>query len=184
MRALTGYPLWFGLIAAGLKPDENRVRRIVRREDYGVPFALHNGAPQPRKQHDETWRSIQQIAPDLIEGWSIDDETTWPVWYRLSKITGAVAAIATIERRAVLHQGWLRDADTFDRICHASQRRFAFGPVIYMLRDVRALTMPVRCRGNRGFWTLPVDIERAVVEQLGTDTAQAPRDQERQELLR
>lgn len=172
MRALTGYPLWFGLIAAGLKPDENRDRSIVRRENYGVPFAIHNGAAQAPKGHDATWSKIAQIAPDLMEGWSRDDATTWPEWYRLSRITKAVIAVATIECRVYIarsagdSEDWLLDVDTFERICPAAQRRFAFGPVIYMLRDVHRLATPVPCPGKLGFWTLPEDVERAVMAQL------------------
>lgn len=168
MRALTGYPLWFGLIAAGEKPDENRDRRIVRREDYGVSFALHHGAPQPPKRHEKTWRAIQGIAPDLTDGWRRDDPTTWPAWYRLSRVTSAVTAVVTIERRATLVDDWLCDAETHERVCPVAERRFAFGPVIYMLRDVRLLSSPVPCPGQRGFWTLPDDVERAVVAQLST----------------
>lgn len=174
MRALTGYPLWFGLIAAGLKPDENRDRSLVRRENYGVPFAIHNGAAQAPKKHRETWDKIAQIAPDLIDGWRSADEVTWPEWFRLSRITKAVIAVATIERRAfigrrtsdVSPEDWLLDADTCEKICPVSQRRFAFGPVVYMLRDVHRLATPVSCPGRQGFWTLPDDIEHAVTSQL------------------
>lgn len=166
MRALTGYPLWFGLIAAGLKPDENRGRRIIRREDYGVPFALHNGAKQQPKEHDKTWRWIERIAPDLVDGWSRDDRVTWPAWYRLAQVAGAVTAVVTIERRAEIHNDWIYDADTHERICAAAARRFAFGPVVYMLRDVRALAAPVGCPGKLGFWTLSPDIEAQVRLQL------------------
>jgi len=172
MRALTGYPLWFGLIAAGLKSDENRDRNLVRREDYGVPFAIHNGATQAPKKQAVTWNRIAQIAPDLVEGWSRDDARTWPEWYRLSRITKAVIAVATIERRVFIGRGtsnpeeWLIDTETCERICPQAQRRFAFGPVIYMLRDVRKLAVPVPCPGKMGFWTLSADVERAVTAQL------------------
>src|ERR1041384_7633830 len=166
MRGLTGYPLWFGLIAAGLKPDENRGRSMIRRESFGVPFALHNGAKQQPKEHDKTWRWIERIAPDLVEGWSRDDRGTWPEWYRMAQVAGAVTAVATIDRRAEIRDGWLYDADTHERICSAAERRFAFGPVIYMLRDVPALATPVPCKGALGFWTLPDDIERAVTAQI------------------
>ena len=171
MRALTGYPLWFGLIAAGLKPDENRDRSLVRREDYGTPFAIHNGAAQAPKQHALTWRRIVQTAPDLMEGWHLDDEASWPEWYRLSRITKAVIAVATIERRAFITRSWdsddwLCDVESRERICPVAQRRFAFGPVVYMLRDVHRLPVPVPCPGKLGFWTLPDDVERAVTAQL------------------
>jgi hypothetical protein len=174
MRALTGYPLWFGLISAGLKLDENRDRSVVRRENFGVPFAIHHGAAQTPKKHAETWNKICQLAPDLIKGWQLKDEASWPVGYRLSRVTKAVVAVATIERRAYIWrrssdsegENWLFDVDTAERICPVAQRRFAFGPVIYMLRDVRRLPTPVPCPGSLGFWTLPDDIARAVTVQI------------------
>jgi len=42
-----------------------------------------------------------------------------------------------------------------------------FGAYGYLLRDVRALAVPVPCRGHLRFWTVPVDVERAVVAQIG-----------------
>lgn len=173
MRALTGYPLWFGLISAGLKLDENRDRSIVRRENFGVPFAIHHGAAQAPKKHAETWNKICRLAPDLLEGWRLEDEGTWPVWYWLSRVTKAVVAVATIERRAFIGrrtdgEDWLFDVDTGEEICSVAERRFAFGPVIYMLRDVRRLATPVPCPGSLGFWTLPEDIARAVTAQIGS----------------
>jgi len=173
MRALTGYPLWFGLISAGLKFEENRDRSLVRPKDFGVPFAIHHGASQAPKEHAETWAKIRQLASDLIEGWQLEDEATWPVWYRLSRVTKAVVAVATIECRAFISrqtldsEDCLFDVDTAERICPVSQRRFAFGPVVYMLRDVRRLPIPVPCRGKQGFWTLPADVAGAVIVQLG-----------------
>lgn len=43
MRALTltlTQP-WAGLVASGIKLVENRTRSMIRREDFGRPFALH-----------------------------------------------------------------------------------------------------------------------------------------------
>jgi hypothetical protein len=40
------------------------------------------------------------------------------------------------------------------------QRRWFFGPVGYVLRDVHALETPVPCRGWQGFWHLTSRGER------------------------
>jgi hypothetical protein len=77
-----------------------------------------------------------------------------------------VTAVATIERCAEIRDGWLYDALTHERICAATERRFAFGPIVYMLRDVRALDNPVPYPGKLGFWTLPDNIAHAVDAQI------------------
>lgn len=40
------------------------------------------------------------------------------------------------------------------------------GPVAWLLADVRVLPVPVPCRGAQGLWTLPADVEAAVLAQL------------------
>ncbi len=156
---------WAGLVAADLKRIENRGRPIVKRADFGKPFALHAS----REIDGDVYARIKEIAPELLA----DDgaPTTTPLWerrwYRLSRITSAVIAIATIERVVVFDGGVVCDRHTDERIDLGDQRRWLFGPLGYVLHGIRALATPVPCSGNRGFWTLPPDIERAVVAQMG-----------------
>ncbi len=153
MRALTLTQPWAGLVASGLKLVENRDRSIVKRKDFGKPFALHAS----REIDGEVFARIYKIAPELHHGLATTPELSR--WHQLSRITSAVIAVATIERV-------VDDYDTLGEIL-GSQRRWYFGPIGYVLRDVRALATPVPCRGWQGFWTLLPKIERAVVDQLG-----------------
>lgn len=121
-----------------------------------------------------TYQRIREIAPELHVNEDLPDSEQ-PLWYRLSRITSAAIAVATIDK--VFDGDW----DEATIASHASalsftngdrlgpdQVRWFFGPVGYVLRDVRALETPVYCRGWQGFWTLPDDAERAVVEQIGS----------------
>jgi hypothetical protein len=158
MRALTLTQPWCGLIASGIKLVENRPRSMIKREDFGKPFALHAS----REIDDEVYGRIAEIAPELLTvARNIDgglDHFYTGDWYRLSRVTSAVIGVATIDRM-------VDDYDTLDPILGA-QRRWYFGPVGYVLRDVRSLDTPVPCRGWQGFWTLQPDTERAVVAQI------------------
>lgn len=153
MRALTLTQAWAGIVAAGLKLVENRDRPIIKREDFGKPFALHAS----REIKPEIYERIYQLAPELRPRSATKKEVAR--WYQLSRITSAVIAVATIDR--VVDDYDALDADL------GAQRRWYFGPIGYVLRDVRALPTPVPCRGHLGFWTLPRDVEARVVTQLG-----------------
>ena len=169
MRALTGYPLWFGLIAAGLKPNENRPRQIIPGGAVGRPFAIHHGAAKSASHDDKALRWIRRMAPELFVGWDpFGDPAIWPAWYQLGRVTRAVTAVATVERRAIVRDDALFDLDTAERICALAERRFATGPVVYLLGEVRRLPTPVPCPGgfHRGFWTLPDDVACQVHAQL------------------
>lgn len=161
MRALTLTQPWCGLVASGIKRVENRPRQMIRAEDFGVPFALHAS----RVIDHDVYDRIDQIAPGLTSG--------VPPWLVLSRYTSAVIGVATIDK--VFHSGW--DADSIasaattlsysnGELLGPDQVRWFFGPVGYVLRDIRALATPVPCRGWQGFWTLPDETERAVTAQL------------------
>lgn len=159
MRALTLTQPWAGLVASGIKLVENRPRRMIKSEDFGKPFAIHAS----RVIDESVYNAIALLDPSLDLGRGQDDAR----WYHLSRITSAVIAVGTIERE--LH-GWseadLREYNAELALNLGDQRRWFFGPIGYVLRDVRALAKPVPCRGWQGFWTLTPDLERAVMEQL------------------
>lgn len=172
MRALTLTQPWAGLVASGIKLVENRPRSIVKREDFGKPFAIHAS----RVIDEDVYRRIREIAPDICD-YDYDNLTDEELdakypWYRLSRITSAVIAVATIERAvsefSAIH---VRQADAYDLytggpVDIADQRRWFFGPIGYVLRDVRALAKPVPCRGFQGFWRLDERTEAMVREQM------------------
>ena len=158
MRALTLIQPWGGLVAASVKLVENRPRSMIRREDFGVPFAVHAGVKLDPAVYDR----IKEIEPTLFIG--ADQQP----WYRLSRITRAVIAVATVHDVGFI-DGWSRAS--IEDLCAArgmpEQARWMFGPVVYLLRDIRALPTPVPCPGRQPFWRLPGSVERAVTKQLG-----------------
>jgi hypothetical protein len=152
------------LIAASVKLVENRSRRMIKREDFGKPFALHAS----REIDEQIYARIRAVAPELTIDRG-DNTFTWRQhpWHRLSRITSAVIAVATIDRMVSVNgYGYVIDPDA-DRIVDlGDQRRWFFGQIGYVLRDVIALPKPVPCRGWQGFWTLSPDVEARVRAQL------------------
>jgi len=158
MRALTLTPPWTGVVAAGLKLVENRDRSIIRREDFGKPFALHAGRKVDAKVFETIYRIAPELRPDPAMG------CAQPRWYQLSQITSAVIAIATVVD-VVFDRSGLLVSDIRRQLGPQSRWWFAdqYG---YVLRDIVTLATPVPCRGWQGFWTLPQKIERAVAAQI------------------
>lgn len=151
MRALTLTQPWAGLVASGIKLIENRPRSIIKRSDFGTQFAIHAS----REIDESVYDRIHQLAPELVPYGQ-----TKASWAALSRITSAVIGVATVVRSMTpseVETGAITDDD---------QRRWFFGPIGYVLRDVRALATPVPCRGALGFWPLPHDIAMRVWEQL------------------
>lgn len=162
MRALTLTQPWAGLVASGIKLIENRPRSMIKREDFGVPFAIHAS----REIDEGVYKQIADIAPELPGRTPAE----WGCrWFGLSRITSAIIAVATIER--AVYTGSPRDvldlhATSRKVVDLGDQARWFFGRVGYVLRDVRALATPVPCRGWQGFWRVPDVTEQLVLDQL------------------
>jgi hypothetical protein len=163
MRALTLTQPWAGLVASGIKLIENRPQRMIKASDFGTPFAIHAS----REIDVRVYQRITTLAPALAEMSDLEHE-----WFRLSRITSAVIAVATIDRD--LH-GWsetsIREHELALREKLGDQFRWFFGPVGYVLRDVVALPAPIACKGALGFWTLPPQVERDVRAQFAGQAA-------------
>lgn len=148
MRALTLTQPWAGLVASGIKPEENRPRKMIKLVNFGEPFAIHAS----REIDSDVYVRIREMAPELFRGPGNSEIRTEEPWYRLSRITSAVIAVATVEDMHDLDtaagQRWLAALPP-------ERARFVFGPIVYSLKDIRALATPVPCSGKQGFWTLP-----------------------------
>lgn len=162
MRALTLTQPWAGLVASGIKLVENRPRPMIKREDFGKPFAIHAS----REIDADVYATIRRIAPELVSPEPEPEGSFTEPWYGLSRIKSAVIAVATIDRVFRTGPRSEHNATDFDLVERLGQARWSFGPVVYLLRDVRALAKPVPCRGYQGFWTLGVDLEAQVESQL------------------
>lgn len=162
MRALTLTQPWAGLVASGIKRVENRPRSMIKREDFGKPFAIHAS----RRIDRGAWPSIIAIAPETALDFPGPMAPSARI-HRLAEITSAVIAVATID--SILDPracGIDPDSEGAASPLPADQRRWWGGPIGYVLRDVQALETPIACRGYQAFWTLPAEVERKIVEQL------------------
>jgi hypothetical protein len=155
MRALTLTQPWAGLVAAGLKPIENRPRRMIKREDFGQRFGLHAS----REIDERVYDRIREIAPELFE------PDAYARWYHLTRITSAILSTAIIEREIFAGASVLSGINAPASLTDEEIRWF-FGEVGYVVRGSRVLTAAVPCRGWQGFWTLPTDVEAQVRAQL------------------
>lgn len=151
MRALTLTQPWAGLVASGIKLVENRPRKLLA-QPTGIRFAIHAS----REIDDSVFARIYEIAPELHH--KLADTREKARWHQLARITSCAIALATIDRHVI------GDIDASG--LPLDQRRWYFGPVGYVLRDVVALAEPVPCRGMLGFWTLPDDVAANVRRQL------------------
>jgi hypothetical protein len=159
MRALTLTQPWAGLVASGIKLVENRPRRMIKSDDFGKRFAIHAS----REIDDPTYDRIKSIDPTLFTA------AGYARWYSLSRITSAVIAVATLDRMIEVGPASPDFGDPNSQAILSlpeDQRRWFFGPIGYVLRDVIALETPVPCRGFQGFWTLPADVAAKVGEQV------------------
>lgn len=170
MRALTLTPPWTGLIAAGVKRVENRPRSMGAQRMVGDQIAVHAG----RAVDESVYERITEIAPELLQiATNIDGQRdrfyTYAGtgdWYKLSRVTSAVIAVATIDRVVTSWPDGTPAVMDGDAPFAAEQRRWFFGPVGILLRDVIALPRPVPCKGMLGFWTLPEPIAVEVMDQV------------------
>ena len=146
MKALTIHQPWNWLITHGHKPVENR-EWIPPKGTVGTRIALHAG------------KTLDTHAVDMLagEGYPLPD----------GYVLGAVEAVATIA-------GWVDDSRHGARapgvdqavIEAARDHRLYYGAIGWVLTEVIALPEPVPCRGFQKLWTLPSDVERAVLEQI------------------
>lgn len=157
MRALTLTQPWAGLVAAGIKLVENRTHHLIKRDSVGVRFAIHAS----REIDEAVYDRIEQIAPEIFDEYG---DFYGAPWWILTRHTSAVIAVATLADIVFDKSGMLAHEIAKQL---GEQRRWYTGQIGYVLRDVQALATPIECRGMLGFWTLPEDVERRVMEQLG-----------------
>jgi len=186
-RALTVTQPWGGLLAAGIKPIENRSRKIAPRGLFGKRFAIHAS----REIDLDVYARICDIAPELFdddEEIPEDGDDPWasvtrsivakyptPIdapWVPLSRVTSAIIAVATLAHEVLIGQGeernklWRGDLTYVEEKLGPGAARWFFGPYGYVLTNVTILPDPVPCRGFQGFWTMTAPTREAVVAQL------------------
>lgn len=141
MKALTLVRPMGWAIVHKFKPFENRSKNILPVAMRGVRsrIAIHNGAKWDAG-YDELAQKLTGFVP--------------------SALPMAVVGLATLTGRVYT----LTDPPPRD----APGRAWFFGPfgLELDLAESVALETPVPCKGALGFWNLPADVERQVMEQL------------------
>ena len=172
MKALTVWQPWASLIVGSTdtppqKPVENRDWRPPA-SLVGQRIAIHAG----RKMDDD---AAYEIFKSKAFG------SVAPPYRTLALFPlGAVVGVATLDRVI----GPCRDVSIFferrfERVPQPTidswglgdELRWYMGSLGWVFRDQIALAAPVTVKGAQGLWTLPSDVERRVVEQLGERAA-------------
>lgn len=162
MKALTLYQPWASLIACGVKTIETRSWAT----NYRGPIAIHAAKtvpprwwPQGNALFDRFKDDLRKVGVVVEQAGQIDLQLPY----------GAIVAVAE------LYDCWPTTGpahlDAGPRglieVSAANEATGNFGPGRFgwLLRKVRALDLPIACRGMQGLWTLPDEIEA----RLGMD---------------
>lgn len=165
MKTLSIMQPWASLIvggprAPGPKRTENRGRNLATyaRSLVGQRIAIH-ASKRPDVEAFEDWAQG-------CFGFGLRNEE-WPYNTRLDFPLGAVVGVATLDR--VFGPGEKIDDD--DARFYVGNDLLQDGSTFGLSFGSRRWIAPIACSGALGFWTLPIDIERQVVEQLGERAA-------------
>jgi hypothetical protein len=139
MRALTLCRPWpFCILRLG-KEVENRAWAPPRHL-IGQDVALHAGDGWDARSYRKLQRRFAQL----------------PVYSRSRDHPAGIVAIARLAR-VVTNPSELPPLQ---------RQRWWIGPVGHVLEDIRELPRPIPCRGALGYWTVPDEIARQIVDQL------------------
>jgi hypothetical protein len=150
MKAMTIRPPWSWAISHGPKRIENRVWERA----YRGRLAIHAG---------KGWDNDGEDSPLVQQAWrdaGIDIYKIDPAYREIT--LGAVVAVADL----VDICGKGVPGYDLDVPCGCGPWA-AEGQYHWRLANVRPLTDPIPCKGALGLWTLPDEVEAAVVAQLG-----------------
>lgn len=132
-RALSLTPWWCAVVAAGLKPIENRKWPTTFRGE----FYLHASLGKPADQY-EVLDFLMKSAGGRRLSKEAHDAALW--------LTGS-----NVTRGAIIGRARLVDCVT------ESDSPWFFGPYGFVLEDVQRMPV-VMCRGMLGFWKVPADV--------------------------
>lgn len=147
-----------GPLSPGVKPIENRTWKPAVRL-LGQRIAIHAS-----KKLD--MEAFEELIDGYIPGF---ERSEWPYGKPGEFPTGAVIGTARLVRVFVGEPRGMFDPVYPDGMPDDCKRWYG-GPVGIELREVVRID-PVPCKGARGFWRLPADVEAKVREQLGERAA-------------
>ena len=158
MKALTLRQPWAWAVLHAGKWVENRTWRPPA-AILGEPFAIHAGFKAP---------DAEDVATALRRAAAGGSALAPPERFDRGCVVGIATVVGFVEvdddravRRQLFPGRGAAQGDELARRAMASP--WFIGPVGMVLADVRALPVPVPCRGTLGFWKLPPEVEEAVV---------------------
>lgn len=162
------------------------MRALTLLQPWATLIAGWDGLPVGRRKRIEnrSWRPPQALIGQRLAihaGKGVDDEGVADVEDLLDAElpdlpSGAIVAVATVvgavqlEGDRVQHIMGGRPSWAPDHVDDLARRRDDYwlcGPIGWLLDDVHTLPTPVPARGAQGLWTLPSDVEAAVLRGLG-----------------
>lgn len=152
MRSLSLWQPWASAMEVGAKTIETRNRLTHVRGKIAIQAA--------KKTDNELRKAFEELCQDpwifkCFKQAGLDD------WGKLS--FGCIVAVGTLYHC----EPTLAFRAVYDLPPHEYELgNFTAGRFGWMFKDIRRLKMPVPCSGNRGFFTLPPDIESKVMDQL------------------
>lgn len=150
MKALTIRQPWGTAITLLGKTVENRTWTNAHRGR----IAIHAGAGTgPRQEYEDALETVAARSGLEPEGVA-----------RLSAARGAVIAVADLVDICTIQ------VDDLDCSCDCGPWA-AFDQCHWKLANVQPLAEPVPVKGALGLWTLPADVEAAVLAQLGQEVS-------------
>lgn len=148
MKALTIKQPWLWCITDHTKRVENRTWKPPF-EMVGQYIALH---ASKSKDQDE-W----------LEAWYIADGCV-PKFANLP--LGAIVATALVKGYVVINDmGGVEEQTKAAANYYLSTDPWFFGPVGWLLSDVRKLPQPIPCKGALGLWEVPADIVEIIKQE-------------------
>ena len=143
--------------------------------------------PEPYRKHLENrvWKPPESIIDTRVafhSGRKIDKDD---IEYIINAIPGCQALPSWARAfdegiiGTVVIRGWLHNEGLFPthypprlNVPGPGQKIWFFGPYAMVTEDERVLATPIPCKGALGFWDVPPDIERQIIEQGGADGVQ------------
>jgi hypothetical protein len=162
VKALTLKQPWAWAVVEGGKWIENRSWEPPEAL-LGETFAIHAGLKTPTQELIEAAVECASEAGSRIQV---------PGEFEL----GCIVGVATLDGYVTDHEGddcnWCVLANGDETAAAALvplalESPWFFGPVGFLLKDVRRLREPVPCKGALGFWEVSTDVEQVIRARLG-----------------
>lgn len=152
MRALTLKHPWAFCVARWGKRIENRTW-YPPKALIGQRIAIHGGkVPTSRFE----LQGIRLLVDDLIKVHGLPDyEVNGDLTLQDIVDNAGIVAVATLS----------------GTVTEAANPWKDHGSIGWVLSDVIVLLRPIPCKGAQGLWAVPEDVERQIIEQIGSQLA-------------